>query len=209
MKDKIVLWFKNNPRKAISFYVILIILIPILVWISYPSGKVLFFTQISADGMLSYFATAIGSGVALLVGLIALYEGDLNRKQLEQLEIDKRRKSIRPNVSITIEKQYEESTYFNIEISNYSMNVARKVCVWDSLLFYAIKNESKYKFISFNEEVKDASIQYVHEYDYKLNDYGYPKTLTLIYFDVDDNIIKHTFICLEENNYETLELEYM
>ena len=209
MKDKIVLWFKNNPRKAISFYVILIILIPILVWILYPSGKVLFFTQISADGMLSYFATAIGSGVALLVGLIALYEGDLNRKQLEQLEIDKRRKSIRPNVSITIEKQYEESTYFNIEISNYSMNVARKVCVWDSLLFYAIKNESKYKFISFNEEVKDASIQYVHEYDYKLNDYGYPKTLTLIYSDVDDNIIRHTFICLEENDYETLELEYM
>ena len=77
----------------------IIVLFPTVVWLMYSVLPTIFYTEITADGMLSYFGSAVGGLIAIFAAFIAIYQSriemEASQEESEQqrlADISRRRK---------------------------------------------------------------------------------------------------------------------
>lgn len=119
--DKILQFVERHIKQIVILIALAAVCAPILVWLCYSVLPTFIYTEITADGMLSYLGTIIGGGVSLFVAIVALYQaGVIHRLGQEQADL-KRRQDICPSLQISLSIIGEG--YF-LDIQNHSTNPA-------------------------------------------------------------------------------------
>ena len=205
--DMLSSFFEKHFKKVIAVLVISILVVPIIIWLCYSVFPTFIPTNFSADGLLNFFGTLVGSFSALLVGMVALYQGKKTIDITEELEIQKRRDEIRPYLQVQL--CCIDRNLFEIIIVNHSTHPAIGVYIFENALFSAVSgSETKRKQLSFGEY--NSTILAVDDYWYELNQNNYPKSINIVYFDVDNNIISQDFRYIGAGNpYEASNIQYM
>jgi len=179
----------------IEKYCICLIVIVVVVSIVIPvilGGVKLCGSSMTIDGLLSYCGTVLGEIVTLLVALLAIYQA----KKVFEMETsradEEHKQEIRPRLQLMF-KPCGENTYL-IEISNIGAHVAKDVYLYELPLFRLIKAQCRLnKYLEFSGNTKDE--RYIGNFFEKeeLDADGFPKTINLVYVDVDENIWSQNF----------------
>lgn len=177
------LFLEKHIKHIIFIILIAVLLLPIFIFLLYDVFPDIISTEISADGMLSYAGAVLGGFIALFIAFIGICQ---NEKQ-EFEEIEKRKREIKPNLSIEL---YPIDEYFQLIISNNGNTSALHIFLEDKYIFSLIKpNETKAVDLTVNEVFGVC----LDECEKNCN-FEYPKNIFLIYSDIDWNIISENHI---------------
>lgn len=149
-------------------------------------------SSMTIDGLLSYCGTVLGEIVTLLVALLAIYQA----KKVFEMETsradEEHKQEIRPRLQLEL-KLDEVNTYkYQIEISNIGAHVAKEVYLYEIPLFPLIKSQCRLnKHLEFSGDKEDE--RYIGNFFEELDADGFPKTINLVYVDVDENIWSQNF----------------
>lgn len=205
--DKLIRFIGKNMKQIIAAIAVAAVCAPVLVWLCYSVLPPVIYTEITADGMLSYLGTVIGSAVALVVAVVALYQAGMIHK-LEQEQADmKRRQEICPSLQMDIFAAAPGVCFMTV--SNNSDYPAVGMFLFEYSYAPLIRNDKPVKKnVVFRESEVTGSL-YVDPCYVELNEEGYPRKIDLYYTDIDRNTIFQQFRLVEGNRYEPEDVEYM
>lgn len=168
---------------------VLVLLFPVLICVFYK--YLLCKPSISADGMIGYLGATISSFIALFIAFIGIYKNNENEELQEDLQINLRRKQIRPILHPCL---YSENDDLYLIVENLSSNAAFSPVLFgkDIANFITSNNPIKIKIV-FTNDLQDPDVYVFDESFYELNEDGYPRELIFVYSDVDNNIITERF----------------
>lgn len=187
--NKFVELINNNIIPIMIIVFALVVLMPVVVWIMFEFSC--FKSSISADGLLGYFGATISSFIALFVAFIGIYKSKKSDDLQEDLQIDSRRKQIRPILHPFL--CYENDNCYLL-IENLSSYAAFSPVLFDKDIanFITSNNPIKIK-VDFTNNSQDPDVYVFDESFYELNEDGYPCELIFVYGDVDNNILTEKF----------------
>lgn len=180
---------------------------PIVVWLFYSVFPAFCSTEITADGMLGYIGTIVSGVLTFFLACVAIYQGKRNAELERELADWVRRNEMKPSLRISLIK-LEDPTLFALSINNDGTSPALNVWLYDYPTFPIIRGgHSAEKRIGFGDT--DAAGFVIDPYYVEWNEDEYPKKIDLIYRDIDNNVLAQTFKCVEGNEYEPQDAEYM
>lgn len=178
-----------RKKRQRRFFALIIIIATIL--IIAPIVRHFACGSFSGDGLLGYYGSIIGSAISLAVA----YSAYVQSKQLAEAEADRAREQrwieIRPSLQIEVER-IENDTYC-LYITNSSKYNAVNVFLYEyAFLPNVPANKTVKKFFTENENI--SKYQYVDPYYFGGLYDDLPKTLWLVYSDIDGNQMQSEFI---------------
>jgi hypothetical protein len=156
--------------------------------------------------MLTYVGTIIGSCATVFVAFIAIYQGQRTIQLEEMVDAQMRKSEICPSLQIQIEKI--EKDFFEITIENNGSQPAIGIYIFEYPFIHNVKPKKaeKKKFIVGTER---AGVLSVDKSYIEYNSKGLPKIITLVFGDVDNNIISQEFCASNAGEeYEARQIEY-
>lgn len=196
---------KSLMKKNFKLFIFICIIITILAVLSVIVVKKTF-SNISDDSMVSYIGTTIAGIVSIFCSFLSLYENKKKTELQEEMSKWKYRDSIRPVLSVKLNKM--ENDLFEIIIENISSNYAKNIYLYQYPILSDVKNRCiKEKLIVFSDRTVPNAIS-IDDDNYYTMENGYPKRLNLIFNDIDDNQLSQEFILTPNNEYEALPVEY-
>lgn len=191
----------NKPAKHNNGYIVVFVVITLIVSVLSPIIIQMVHKQrLSPDGLLSYLGALLGGIISLFIAYIGIKETRkaTDKSMILQKEsfdkqygtlLNKRLAQIKPFLELKINDGY-------IYITNYSEYPALN-CLIDSDLF-----ENSLQSIVKNEEIKIAEI---------IDNNDYPSSISLIYRDVDGNMLAEDYkmiIIADKRMYELSSSDY-
>lgn len=192
---KIIEWCKEHQLFSLCSILILIIFFPILVFLLYDVIPTVVKPQITANGLLGYFGAVLSSSVALSIAIVGAWRDKKREEEAEDLRINNRRKEISPNFHIDF--QLNEKGYFDVTITNCGKYTASDIYFIDKNVCPFIKSGKSQTIRVCFDYMVDVKNAYYYECEL---DEDYPKSILLIYSDVDSNIVCETFNHLYEDS---------
>ncbi len=190
----------------IVVYVAVVVIIPILVCIikSLLMHKIVM--DISTDGLLSYFISAVCGLLTLVLSMIAVLQSEKIAQMEDERAIETRRSEVLPHIHVHLKRKDED--VFELTVHNYGENTATDMYLFEYMFFPYIRgHESVAKEISYNVEKNAFSV--ADPSFLKLNAEGYPSYIQLIYKDMDQNMISQEFRYISDAEYESQQAEYI
>lgn len=197
---------KKSPIEShFKLIVTICIIIAILAMLSIILIKSVF-SNVSDDSMVSYIGTTITGIVSIFCSFLSLYENKKKTELEEEMSKLKYRDSIRPVLSVKLNKK--EDDLFEIIIENISSNYAKNIYLYQYPILSDVKNRCiEEKLIVFSDRAVPNAIS-IDDDNYYTMENGYPKRLYLIFNDIDDNQLSQEFMLTPNNEYEALPIEY-
>lgn len=196
---------KSLIEKNFKLLIVICITITIIAILSVIFVKQIF-SNISDDSMVSYIGTIITGIVSILCSFLSLYENKKKTEAEEEISKLKYRDSIRPALSVKLNKI--EDDLFKIIIENISSNYAKNIYLYQYPILSDVKNSCiEQKLIVFSDRTVPNAVS-IDDDNYYTMENGYPKRLHLIFNDIDNNQISQEFMLTPNNEYEALPVEY-
>lgn len=198
-------YVKNHALKISFIFVLIVVIVPIIFWAIMHFA---FKRIMTIDALLGYAGSVIGGCISLFIAFIGIFENEKRKEEQERLQSDLRRLQIKPILSLKYEFN-EDSTSIVFTINNASDNKAFFVYFYDKSIasFIDISHPRTIK-VSIDDYNTDANVILDSKYC-PTNDLGLPKTITLVYTDIDNNTIMQDFrYCTDESFYEPNDPEY-
>ncbi len=203
--DKISGFVEKRFNLIVVLFLAFAILSPVLVWLFYSMIPCDVKTDITADGWMDYLGSFMGSISAVLVAVVAIYQGKCMFQMEKKSEDSNRKKEISPVLQVHV--NLTESGSYELEVTNHGKYSAIGIYIFDtSIIHHVSPGETVRKRFSIDYEIKENV--FVDETFVELNDNRYPKTIDLIYLDVDNNILSETFRGFEDGEYQSIKKEY-
>lgn len=162
--------------------------------------------------LLDYFGNFLLGLITILLGIVALHQSyEASRFQYE-LEDEKRKRTIMPNLRLHIRKNAD---LYAISLSNYSDYRADHVYLFEeSFCPYVLKGDQPIErncaFLGISEPSENSNADiFVHSMYCEEETDGFPKLINLIFSDVDGNLISQEFAFCPEGEYEITSTEYV
>lgn len=188
---KIVIMVEKHYKAVVFIMLALIPAIQVLVHCIYSMLPTLIYTEISADGMLSYLGSMAGGLFAILAAILAIYQ---SRKEMDNADEQgemQRRLDICPRLQVELIKDSDNDLLFELTIVNCGEKSALDIYLYTTRYkAYLFPHELYRRKVSFDRTIAEY---YIDDEDGKFNDEGYPECIFIWCRDIDNNLICHDF----------------
>ena len=177
------------------FYLVSLFIPPLLIPRLLPNNGI-----ISADAVLSYAGTIVGILGSVVIAAITIFHERDRQKQEKEIELTKRLESVRP--ALTIRMQREHKNLYKFTMLNHKESPALSIHIDDQFIFSVARiNEKKEKTVTFDSNCKGLLL---YPLTHTLDAEGYPSRLILYYMDVDHNCYEEEFAHEGNGRYTSL-----
>ena len=180
--DKIANIIEKKFGVIIVVFLILAVGFPVVVWLCYSVVSCKIYTDISADGMLGYLGTVLGSFSSVFVAFIAIYQSNRSVHLEELSNYRLRKKEICP--SLQIEINIIQKNIYELQITNYGQCTAIDIYIFEyAFIHHVSAGETKRK--RFTVGISKCGVLSIDESYIEINSGGFPQIITLVYGDID------------------------
>ena len=209
-KPDLIDWFQKNISIIIIVFIVLVVIIPFVIWfiMHFCFGKL-----VTIDGVLGYIGSVVGGVSALVVAFIGIKKEKDIQENKEEKQIELRRQAIKPTINLTfkMEEDEEGNEIIIYTFSNHSdFHALNPYFETVNAGAYISKNHPLKISVSINNK-SCLSDFYLTKSENDLFENKLPKTVSLVFTDMDNNVIMQDFECYFEDGkylYLPKEIEY-
>lgn len=195
--DAIVNLFVKNAVCLIALAMAVAVVLPLFILLLYDENlPITIHTDITADGLLGYVGSMLICLSSLVLSSIAIYQNTENKEKTEKEQIES-------FLHLHIE-QISNTNMFQLQLDNFSSNVALEIKLGQKMLFSAIRSNETAEIV-FSIGKSDSSVLNFCENEMLISECSnLPLTLDLTYRDIRYNLITSCYKFTGEYYYQRL-----